>query len=780
MNRIIYIDIFTKKKKIRIIQIYVHADDKDQVDRTKLYNKVKELVHIAHQQKKEVMVMGDFNLNIEKYLNPDVKTNAKKYDLLDILTREGMLDTMEELYKERIPPTYVPKGGVPRKLDYIWTDIDIKNEIISVSTHQIDPDIFDHKAISFTMEKDAVFNVTPADKGEANIIEMRKKDRQSKQVGRTKFSYDEMDTDPNFKWENFTEQTKQLTEQQDHINILEDKLTNINKIWEICKQDIYKTAKEHVKNKQVTKKLSKYYIPKKIRCVSVINNIIRKLLYNKRIRTEIHEDDFLVDQRYWEDRKRKINSMIEEFKIKTDWDGTLIPSVKKIDLILILLKEIKREILKLQKKEMKKKEEKRIVDAIKRRYENFYVNQTEMIRSITNKGRTHITIEKIYKIIYEHDEQIVEELITDPVKVKEETNNHFQNMAKVTNHEVNIDNFFGNEYDDIWKNRYQPLDELVGSEFQAYIYKDLMKISFKEWEEAIKNSPKDKASGKSGISNEMIQHLSPEYKMILYKLVYLCIKQRNIPKEWKRSTIFPIAKPKPFNNELVNCRPITLLEVVRKMLTKVLNQKLTKILQQHHVLKGYQHARLPLSSTYEPVRILTEVITDANENNKELWILTQDMAKAYDRVNIYMLEKALKRIKIPNSFIRLIKSLYLDQTTEVVTAHGLTYPYKVKVGIIQGEVISPILWCIYYDPLLCEIQDRKLGYQLELEDIHDVNAPRENISIDIPTSAFMDDTQWISRNKDNLELILRIADSFYELNGIKVNKEKSDLIYLPQ
>jgi hypothetical protein len=42
--------------------------------------------------------------------------------------------------------------------------------------------------------------------------------------------------------------------------------------------------------------------------------------------------------------------------------------------------------------------------------------------------------------------------------------------------------------------------------------------------------------------------------------------------------------------------------------------------------------------------------------------------------------------------------------------------------------------------------------------------------------AYMDDTQWITESQENLEQILLIADSFYILNDIQVNKLKSDLI----
>ncbi|GBC46185.2 reverse transcriptase [Rhizophagus irregularis DAOM 181602=DAOM 197198] len=142
-----------------------------------------------------------------------------------------------------------------------------------------------------------------------------------------------------------------------------------------------------------------------------------------------------------------------------------------------------------------------------------------------------------------------------------------------------------------------------------------------------------------------------------------------------------------------------------------MNARLSTILQKNKILKGLQFAGLPFSSTFEPLRIINEIIQDANENNKELWILSLDMSKAYDRVNIFMLEKAMQHFKIPSSFINLTKELFLGRKNSVFTAGGLSNPYDVMVGIDQGEIISPLLWYIYYNPLLTAIQQEHFGYQ---------------------------------------------------------------------
>ena len=71
----------------------------------------------------------------------------------------------------------------------------------------------------------------------------------------------------------------------------------------------------------------------------------------------------------------------------------------------------------------------------------------------------------------------------------------------------------------------------------------------------------------------------------------------------------------------------------------------------------------------------------------------------------------MERLKLPSSFIQLIANLFTDRENEVFTAVGTTPFYKVLTGIDQGEVMSPLLWCIYLDPLLCEIQQHRQQLQ---------------------------------------------------------------------
>src|SRR5256885_17270190 len=98
--------------------------------------------------------------------------------------------------------------------------------------------------------------------------------------------------------------------------------------------------------------------------------------------------------------------------------------------------------------------------------------------------------------------------------------------------------------------------------------------------------------------------------------------------------------------DLNRTRPITLLECVRKAVVKVISKRLSNIIAKHKVLKGTNHAEIPNSNIMIPIKIIKSIIEEAKCKNKEFWILFQDLSKAYNRVNIYMLDKAMSRIRI--------------------------------------------------------------------------------------------------------------------------------------
>jgi len=56
------------------------------------------------------------------------------------------------------------------------------------------------------------------------------------------------------------------------------------------------------------------------------------------------------------------------------------------------------------------------------------------------------------------------------------------------------------------------------------------------------------------------------------------------------------------------------------------------------------------------------------------------------------------------------------------------------------------------------------------------NATTQQLQEQIAALGFIDDANWISSSLDNLKDILNVADDFYKLTRVAINKDKSKLL----
>ena len=203
--------------------------------------------------------------------------------------------------------------------------------------------------------------------------------------------------------------------------------------------------------------------------------------------------------------------------------------------------------------------------------------------------------------------------------------------------------------------------------------------------------PNNKACGPFGISYEMIKHSGLNTIQAITALLNHCLITQTIPKQWKDSHIFPIPKKPTFDSDLNNTRPISLIEHIKKLYTKILTTRLNQIFTSHKILNPHHYIALLGNSTNTPIHILNNIIEDSYCNKKELWLLSQDMSKAYDSVNLDLLKLALERIQFPSQLCNIITNLLTNYTNRVITNLGLTELYNVNNSIDQEETITLLL-----------------------------------------------------------------------------------------
>jgi hypothetical protein len=293
--------------------------------------------------------------------------------------------------------------------------------------------------------------------------------------------------------------------------------------------------------------------------------------------------------------------------------------------------------------------------------------------------------------------------------------------------------------------------------------------------------PSHKAAGPSGITYEMLKLLPDAEHMALLDLCNQYFLQSDIPGDWRMANVYPIPKPHEFKGLLKNTRPITLLETARKLLVKILYLRLSKVLSSHHILQGRNFAGLPGGSTAPPITILDQLLRDCRFVNVDspLWIVSQDISKAFDSIDLNMLQLSLLRLKFPVSLIQFLLNLFTQRDNRVLTCYSSTDSYRIRIGIGQGEVISPLLWVIYIDPLLTELNRSALSpVTLSSPLSHDLFTIDSSFpdTVSLSHLTYIDDSTLISASYEGMTQLLSTCQEFYFLNNTATNPSKYTLV----
>ncbi|KAG9283982.1 hypothetical protein G9A89_005489 [Geosiphon pyriformis] len=237
-------------------------------------------------------------------------------------------------------------------------------------------------------------------------------------------------------------------------------------------------------------------------------------------------------------------------------------------------------------------------------------------------------------------------------------------------------------------------------------------ISSNELLLVVNDLPDGKAAGLSDIPNELWKCGSNRMLGYFLRLLNACLLVSGVPVL-----------------VLTNTQPIALIETARKILSKILSDRIFSVYSKFGVLQGDNFSVLKSTSIQSLVFTIGSV-ENALEKDWELWLVFQNIHKTYDSVG----------------FIRFFGGIHSNRINRVMTDFSLTGRYRVWNGLDQGERI-------FYDSLLRKVKRHKhlCGYQI--------------------------DTKFVARTVSNyqtsMQYALNIASKFFAINDISINNKKT-------
>lgn len=270
---------------------------------------------------------------------------------------------------------------------------------------------------------------------------------------------------------------------------------------------------------------------------------------------------------------------------------------------------------------------------------------------------------------------------------------------------------------------------------------------------AIRSSASRKSPGPDGLPKEFYLRtfnvIHRELNLILNDAI-----NSNFPPQFVDGVIV-LVKKRGGGDTARSYRPISLVNVDYKLLSRILKQRLEHVLRVHNVLTSSQKCSNSGRNIFQATLAVKDRIAQLKASGQRGKLVSFDLDHAFDRVDQSFLFNTMRNLGFHLAFVDLLSRIATHSSSRLLINGHLSAPFPIQCSVRQGDPLSMHLFVLYLHPLLRRLE-QVCGTDLIV--------------------AYADDISAIATNSDKLNTMRDLFRRFERVAGARLNEAKTTAI----